>query len=110
MFIDAIFEIEKGRWDEKASKFVDREITKQTKQIEMEIDLSRGTPILKFNGGPTGFESYYIEDLCYGKHDIRQRAKDSDFCICGGTINRWARCVVPMEKVLEFLQTEGYLK
>jgi len=58
--------------------------------------------VLYFRGGPTGFESYYVEDLLDPETGISARG-DVDLCICGGTINSWPRCTVSTADVLKFL-------
>ena len=62
---------------------------------------------MKFIGGPTGFESYYLEDLEGDTLD-----HDGDFCICGGTINSWANCTVDtadIHKAIEiYEEKEGW--
>jgi hypothetical protein len=51
--------------------------------------------VLTFEGGPTGFESYYLHDLTL--------KGDGDFCICAGTANRWPACYVDIPTVRKFI-------
>lgn len=86
-----------GVWDGERKTFIDKTWTKPLiKQITMLIyqDIyDRG--IVKFNG-PTGFETYRLEDL--KTHDLDN---DKRFCICGGTINSWANCTVSCRDIHE---------
>ena len=99
--ITAKFITEKGRWDKQSNSFVDRSSVETISPIEMELFERDGKQILKFIGGPTGFESYYVEDL------NANPMVAGIFCICGGTINRWPRCEVPFADVADFLNDMG---
>jgi hypothetical protein len=95
--IDSRWEIEK-RWakDGKQHSSVDVKIRPIKMSIGVKLcGLARMT-ILDFDG-PTGFESYNLEDLV----DLES---DKDFCICGGTPNRWPACFVSMPEVRKFVQ------
>lgn len=59
--------------------------------------------VLHFVGGPTGHESYYVEDMLNPIDGIKIYAPNT-LCICGGTINSWPRCEVPTDQVLKFLE------
>jgi len=86
---------EKGRWSEKEGKYIDKTISPvYTKDLEIGFKKVNGKDILKFIGGPTGFESYYLEDLEGDTLD-----HDGDFCICGGNINSWAKCSVKSKDI-----------
>lgn len=93
--IDSRWETEK-RWvkgrEQKSSTDV------STKKLTMAI-VTEGhdKPILNFRGGPTGFESYYIEDLSLS-------SDEGDFCICAGTANRWPACFVDKAEVNKFVE------
>jgi hypothetical protein len=95
--IRAKFVIEQGTWSNDASKFINKMETIQRRDIEMEIV----DGVLKFHGGPTGYESFLIKDLLCSNPERRER-----FCICAGTINRWAKCTVPWKDVYEFITQE----
>lgn len=68
-----------------------------TRELTMHI-VTEGhdKPILRFEGGPTGFESYYLEDI--------KLEGEGDFCICAGTANRWPACYVDMPTVRKFVE------
>jgi hypothetical protein len=62
--------------------------------IEEEKD---GKKVLRLLNGPTGWESWYLEDL-------RRYWKDSDtFCACAGTEGRWDRLVLDSAAVKEIV-------
>jgi hypothetical protein len=72
------------------------------KQIRMEIlprnegkDLS-----LRFDGGPTGHESYHLDG--YFVRVLQSELNGDTFCICAGT-NGWDKCVVDRKQVLSFV-------
>lgn len=95
--IVAVFTKETGRWDSKSNNYVDRKNTSEERTIEMELYTnSEGRQILRFIGGPTGFEQYYADDLALNP--------GGTFCICGGTINSWPRCAVLSDDVIKFLE------
>ncbi len=92
MLIESEWQYEKGKWDKETCQFIDRTFSKLfIKEIKIKIFLNilSGKETVQFVGGPTGFESYFLEDL--ENHDLNNTNK---FCICGGTINSWARCTV----------------
>ena len=99
--IEAIFIQEIGRWDKSSNTFVDYSTSKTIRNIEMCLYEKDGKQMLEFVGGPTGFESYYVEDL------LTLPFAKSSFCICGGTINRWPRCEVSCTEVATFLKKLG---
>ena len=82
---------EKGKWDKEQNKFVDVTLSKTyVKMLKTRVFINdNGKEILQFMGGPTGWESYYLDDL--KKHDLKNEGK---FCICAGTMNSWAKCSV----------------
>jgi hypothetical protein len=109
--IKSTWRCEKGRWDGR--NFVDRQwIALGEKELEMEI-ISLGPesvyrdPIIRFYGGPTGHESYYIADLL---RNLEFKLECDDFSICAGTINSWPECRVSFKEVIDFIKvfnTEG---
>jgi len=101
--IKATFTTEKARWYHKINKYVDRTFEIEDREIKMEIIAKDSKePILRFVGGPTGFEAYYISSLLQDSFD------GPNFCICGGTVNSWPQCEVPWAEVKEFLKSNGY--
>ena len=98
--IDSRWETEKRRLVSHGKKQESHTET-TTRKLTMAI-LPKGRdglgnkPILEFRGGPTGHENYYLEDITLeGK---------GDFCICGGTPNRWPACYVDMPTVRKFVE------
>jgi len=95
---------EKGKWDYNKNKYVERtisEVKEKILKIRMDKSLYKNDPTqtISFIGGPTGYESYYFIDLIKNFTDFT----DDDFCICGGTINSWARCWVKTKDFKEIL-------
>lgn len=89
--------VEKGKWDNGKTTYVDRTFDEFTRTIEMKIETRKDGLVLVFIGGPTGHESYYARDLALtGK-------KGDTFCICGGTINSWPACYVSSYEVSNFI-------
>ena len=71
------------------------------RELEMEIYTNeRGCRVLKFHGGPTGFEEYRVQDLLTLNVDNQSKW----FCICAGTINSWPYCAVNRKEVFEFIR------
>jgi len=102
--INSKWESEHAQWDSFQEKYVNRTIVPMSDKIlKMEIIDGKNGKILQFIGGPTGYESYYIEDLLK-----TPRSERTSFCICGGTVNSWPRCEVPWSDVLDFLKSQGY--
>lgn len=97
--IISYWKVTRGVWNNKECKYENFSQTFYNKQIEMEITQGKHGPVLRFIGGPTGYESYYIEDLM--KNSLRE---GTDFCICAGTINSWPECKVPWDEVFHFIQ------
>ena len=102
MKIKATFTTEYGRFDSKLNKFVDKYGHTEYKVLEMRVVLKMNLPILEFIGGPTGFETYYLEDL----RRSNLNNGNNEFCICGGTINKWPRCIVNKKEVFDFIDIE----
>lgn len=101
--ITSYWQYEKGRWSEKENAFVDRnfsEVQEKTLQVIYEPDEN----IIRFVGGPTGYESYYFSDIIRTlQSDSQDSLQHENFCICGGTINRWANCTVKMKDFQEIV-------
>lgn len=104
--IKATFTRKYARWNEKENKYTDHSQKTDEKLITMEIIFRENSDkaVLRFNGGPTGFESYYIDDLL----EDRKHNPHETFCICAGTVNSWAECMVPWQDVKNFLSACGY--
>lgn len=66
----------------------------EERELGIEIDFSKAKTVLRFIGGPTGHESYYLEDLL---PKIKQG--DGDLLICFGTPGSWAKCTVKLDKL-----------
>jgi len=99
---------EVGKWDRGLNDYVDRKVIElPDKFLVMQIIRIENRNILRFNGGPTGFESYHIPDLIDG---MKTAGINKIFCICGGTINRWPHCTVAWDEVVAFLKSKGYMR
>lgn len=106
--ITGTFSIEVARWDSRANQYVDRKTTTRQKDLTMEIiRRTDGKDVIRFVGGPTGHESYYVADLLASLLDD-SRPHHPSLCICGGTVNSWPRCEVPVAGVLRFLEAAGF--
>lgn len=57
-------------------------------------------PCIRFIGGPTGHEVYYIHMLLENKRLV----PGCDFSICAGTINSWPQCWVKWDDVLPLIK------
>lgn len=95
--IKARFVTERGHWD--GEKFINRVSKTTWKTIHMELDKSAHGDIIRFLGGPTGHESYYVDDLL-----VKPQEEYPEFCICAGTINRWPACYVSRKEVFDFIR------
>lgn len=106
MQIATKFVFETATWRDHPPGYYDRKTREEPRTLTLSIDKSnpRGD-IIKFNGGPTGFESYYIKDLLSGR-----RKGGDELCICGGTVNSWPSCRIDWATIEAFLQDEGYEK
>ena len=103
MKIKSYWSCEKGRWDNEKNTFVD--ITwslVEEKMLDVVITKDK-KPIIKFLGGPTGHEAYYLESLMRDSEN-----KEGKLYICAGTINRWYSCWVLWEDLKELLRDRGY--
>lgn len=94
--IGSHWETEK-RWVEGMEQKSSTDIS--TRELTMHI-ITEGheRPILRFEGGPTGFESYYVADI-----DFRVSSGEDKFYICAGTANRWPACWVDRKEVQKFV-------
>jgi len=105
MKINSKWSQEVGRWDVLFCDYIDRKVIQlPDKDLVMKIERKESGDILKFLGGPTGFESYNIKDL------TALPLIGEDLCICGGTINKYPQCTVNMNDVKEFLKSKRYIK
>jgi len=94
---------ERAIWNEKSEKFENHTTTEEVvKELDMKIirDPYNKKPVIKFIGGPTGHENYYVEDLL--SSNDRHLAR---FCICAGTVNMWPTCFVDRKQVIDFLKS-----
>ena len=99
--IRARFVQKTGKWMEDQATYINIERRETMSDIVMEI-VKQDRPILMFLGGPTGYESYYIDSLLSHPHEHHE------LCICAGTINSWRECYVPTADVMAFLKEEGF--
>lgn len=93
----------KGRWSKATSSYDDITEELREKELTMEIEKREDRSILHFRGGPTGFESYEINE-----HFLKGLLERDTFCVCVGTTNSWPRCTVKMKPVVEYLKSEGF--
>lgn len=101
MKIPAFWQAETGYFDPKMGRYTRRRFTDvQERMLELRIEPSEynNRPVLRFIGGPTGHESYYLHDLI----NILEDAPPNEvLTICGGTINSWPRCWVNITDLQE---------
>lgn len=106
--ITSYWQHETGVWDKEKEKFVEKKKSPiSVKEINVVLDTSNYSdkPILKFQGGPTGFESYYLDDFLQDYLDKIDR-----FYICAGTLNSWPSCYVlasDLKQVIKELLKNG---
>lgn len=98
--------VEKGDWDNRTNHYVNRTKEVILKDIEMVIIEGTNGRVLRFIGGPTGYECYYVSDLLVGD----MSTKNTEICICSGTINKWPTCFVKRSDVMRFLKKETSMK
>ena len=100
MKIKSYWQYEKGKWNEEHNEYIQRTMS-PTKEKILDVILDTGShrheAIVHFNGGPTGFESYYLKSL------LEIDWQGDQFVICGGTINSWACCWVKSKDLNEIL-------
>jgi hypothetical protein len=102
-----------GRWDDNNGfGYVDIKERRETRTLTLQIvERGHGKRSLQFVGGPTGYESYDIDDLLDPKTGLATfgpNPEDAMFCICGGTMNSWPTCEVRAKDVLDYLLSQGY--
>lgn len=103
MKINSVWTIIKGRWSKATSIYEDVSEEFKEKEITMEIEKRKDRSILHFRGGPTGFESYEINE-----YFLKNLPERETFCVCAGTTNSWPRCTVKMKPVIEYLKSKGF--
>jgi len=105
MKIKSYWQTETGRWSDFSNSYKNRIMSgEKEKEIEVNIENSlydSDKKVLKFLGGPTGFESYYLDDLLLSINKGYER-----FYICAGTINSWSSCYVLWEDIKEILKED----
>lgn len=99
MKIKSYWTYEKADWIN--NRFVNRtisEVYKKTLKVELHhsLHIDDRKKLVKFIGGPTGYESYYLKDLLKHNSDV--------LCICAGTVNKWARCWVKWDELEKILK------
>lgn len=97
-----------GKWDEKTEKYINQKITRLPDRIlqmkivdNSNISDNPDNKIIEFIGGPTGYETYYINDLLKDRKSVYN---ENNLCICAGTINSWYSCFVKWQDVFNFLK------
>jgi len=85
-------------------KFID---SSEERIIHVEVvDRVNAPPTLRFIGGPTGNESYYLGDLTHSQFGLKARLQQeptqTEFSLCWGC-NTYPRCTVPIDKLIEFI-------
>lgn len=83
------------------------EAGREVKEIGVRIDhspsdYSAEPRIIKFIGGPTGYESYRLE-AGFVKEALREDRGD-DWHICAGTTGSYPACIVDRKDILAFLR------
>ena len=100
MKIKSYWQSETGRWSDATNSYTNKILSNiREKKLEVIIVKSEDKKILKFLGGPTGFESYYLEDLLLNIDN-----KTEKLYICAGTINSWSSCYVLWEDVKKIIK------
>ena len=83
------------RWKQK---YLCWHTEERTKELEMVIEGDMNGKVVRFKGGPTGFESYYVNSIFEDSVPTTE-----EMCICAGTINKWAKCYVNKKEVMNFI-------
>lgn len=61
--------------------------------------------VITFERGPTGFETYRLDETFVGTlRDLQSRG--GILCICAGTSGSWPTCTVPIATILEVIRAE----
>lgn len=68
------------------------------REVQLEFDPERR--VVSMRGGPTGYESFYLDD--YLKRPTR-----NGWTACAGTPGRWDRCFVPQAEMQRGLRALG---
>lgn len=111
MKITSYWQAETGYYDDRVGRYTRRRFTDvKEKTLEVKITESEynNKLIVQFIGGPTGNESYYLDDLINLLTDANY---EGSFSICAGTINRWPHCwikVKDLKPIILALQEEFY--
>ncbi len=106
--ITATFTKTTAKWNKFIGNFTNKKKhPPKQKTIEIQLAYAERSPkkvILRFIGGPTGHECYYVQDLLMPV----SFPKPEKLCICAGTLNSWEHCTVKWVDVINFLKTNGY--
>jgi hypothetical protein len=89
-----------GTWNNELKKFDPVNERKYERTISMEVLEVDYRLVLRFIGGPTGHETYRVEDLLA----TASRIPGDEFSICAGTINSWHACIVSRIEVEKFIE------
>ena len=88
--INSYWSNQTGRWSEEQGTYIDEKRSpEKEKLLKIKIDYYKNDYIIRFIDGPTGYESYYVNDLL-----AKVDNKEGKFYICAGTINSWSTCYV----------------
>ena len=101
MKIPGYFQAETGYYDSKMGRYTRRRFTDiQERMLELRIEPSEYNSklVLRFIGGPTGHESYYLNDLM---SLLAEAPPNEVLTICAGTINSWPRCWINITELQE---------
>ncbi len=104
--IPSLWTYETGRWSDDTNSYANISRRLEVKEVGLDIVKRKHSDaeVLRFNGGPTGFESYYLDDMLRMVNELTDT-----FCICAGTTNSWPICEVKVADVRKFLEEEGKL-
>ena len=91
-----------GTWNENKNCYQDVHISPITEKVLKVVILEslrndKSEEIIRFVGGPTGYESYYVKDL------TDKPFQHKFMYICAGTINSWPSCYVKTEDLKAIL-------
>jgi len=100
VWVDSDWDTVKGVWNEDLFKYDNITHDRFEKKIKMTRTFINDKPALVFDGGPTGHERYYIEDLI---DPLIMDYNREGLCICAGTVNRWPQCNVKWKHIMLFL-------
>ena len=104
--INAVFTETQGKWDTNRNEYTDIKSKAYARTLKVKFLPVIAHPygekwIIYFEGGPTGFESYYVND---GFVERLENAQGERLPLCVGTINRYAECTVLIADVLEIIK------